>query len=145
MRSESVNCAADLKPFICMWESELEFICAIAAKSGAIETGGECYGYFTHANRPVILFVTPPGPKAVHRRMHFRQDLDFFNQTNHLLTERYGLNFLGTHHSHHMLGIEGVSRGDIISTQSIATRNGYQRMCQLVVPRIQEIERISGA
>jgi hypothetical protein len=123
----------NFSPYIYIWESEIQFICALASKSGFIETGGECYGYLSHAGRLVVLFVTPPGPNAVHEKAHFRQDLEFLNITNRLLTEYYGLNFIGTHHSHHGLGIEGLSPGDIQSTQAIARRNGYQRMCQMVV------------
>ena len=119
-------------PYLCIWESEVQFISALAVMSGFIETGGECYGHLSHAGRPVVLFVTPPGPKAIHEKAHFRQDLAFLDRTNRFLTESYGLNFLGTHHSHHSLGIEGLSAGDIQSTQAIARRNGYQRMCQIV-------------
>ncbi len=122
----------NFSPYIYIWESEIQFICSLASMSGFIETGGECYGYLSHAGRPVVLFVTPPGPNAVHEKAHFRQDIVFLNKTNRFLTDYYGLNFLGTHHSHHGLGIEGLSTGDIQSTQAIARRNGYNRMCQIV-------------
>jgi len=92
--------------FLFIWESELEQLCGQANDFGNIETGGECYGLFSHGGRPVIMLVTPSSPDAVHQRAHFQQDIAFLKRTNLYLLEEFGLNFLGTHHSHHKLRIE---------------------------------------
>jgi hypothetical protein len=105
----------------------------IATSFGNIETGGDCFGLFSHAGRPVIALVTPPGPKAVHNYAHFRQDVEFTKRVGNFLSYMFGLNYLGNHHCHHDLGIKGLSRGDITSAHSIALKNGYTKMCQLVL------------
>jgi hypothetical protein len=123
----------DFQPYIVIWESELKFISGLSAKWGEIETGGELYGLFTHAGRPVIMLATPPGTNAIHQVAHFRQCNDFFKHVNTLLIDEYGLQYIGNFHSHHELGINGLSPGDIHSTHLIASKNGYGRFCQIVV------------
>ena len=72
----SKNCPEYL-PYVVTWESELEQMCGQANDFGNIETGGECYGLFSHGGRPVIMLVTPAGTNAVHQGAHFRQDMAF--------------------------------------------------------------------
>jgi hypothetical protein len=79
------------------------------------------------------MFVTPAGPKAIHQYAHFRQDIDYLIFTSEILRTRFGLSFLGTHHSHHILDLKTLSGGDIKSTNVIARRNGYSRLCQIVL------------
>jgi hypothetical protein len=122
-----------VQPYISICESEARAMAGLAARWGSVETGGEVYGLMSHAGRPVIMLVTPPGPNSTHGVAEFTQDLDFLRKTNVLLKDYFGLQFLGTHHSHHTLNIKGLSRGDIRSTHSIAQKNGYRRLCQFVL------------
>lgn len=121
------------QPYITIWQSELEFICGLAFNSGCIETGGEFYGLQSHAGRLVIMFATPPGPEAIHGVAHFRQDIGFFRKVNQCLCDKYGLQYIGSWHHHHHLSIKGLSTIDIRSTNSVASRNGYHRLCQIVL------------
>jgi hypothetical protein len=139
----SKNCPEYL-PYVVTWESELEQMCGQANFFGNIETGGECYGLFSHGGRPVIMLATPAGPNAIHQSAHFRQDISFLEETNQYLVEECGLNFLGSHHSHHTLGIDGLSRGDIKSTNAIATKNGYSQMCQILITFSQLSNSVPG-
>jgi hypothetical protein len=120
-------------PYLNILESELQFIAGVASRMIGKETGGELYGLFTHAGRPVIMLATPPGSNAIHQVAHFRQCIDFFRKVNKLLKNKYGLQYIGNFHSHHKLGINGLSPGDIQSTHSIASKNGYKRFCQIVI------------
>jgi hypothetical protein len=120
-------------PYLNILESELKFISGLSAHWGEIETGGELYGLFTHGCRPTIMLATPPGPNAIHQVAHFRQCIDFFKQANAFCRDKYGLQYIGNFHSHHKLGIKGLSSGDIHSTHLIASKNGYRRFCQIVV------------
>ena len=88
--------------------------------------------------------ATPAGPNAIHQSAHFRQDISFLEETNQYLVEECGLNFLGSHHSHHTLGIDGLSRGDIKSTNAIATKNGYSQMCQILITFSQLSNSVPG-
>ena len=121
------------RPFIVIFQSELEAVAGVAVSAGAIETGGELYGLFSQARRSVISLAVPAGPAAVHDHAHFRQDIDYINRVSAYLRKKFAIQLLGNHHSHHELGIKGLSGGDIRSTHSIARKNGYQNMCQLLV------------
>ena len=121
------------KPFIVIFESELKVIAANAAEFGEIETGGDLYGLFSHAGRPVISLATPPGPNAIHETAHFQQDVEYTRNTSEHLRNKFAVQFLGNHHSHHSLGLERLSGGDVSSIHSIAHKNGYRSMCQLLV------------
>jgi hypothetical protein len=123
----------DLQPYVGIWRSEVQFMCGVASRWRNIETGGEVYGFISHAGRPVIMLVTPPGPKAIHRVAQFTQDLDFFKETDAFLRNNVGLQYEGSWHSHHHLDIEGLSPGDIHSTNAIALKNGYRRLAQFVL------------
>ena len=121
------------RPFVVIFQSEMEVIAGMAVAAGAIETGGDLYGLFSHARRPVIQLATPAGPKAVHEYAHFRQDTEYTQRLSTYLRSVYATQYFGNHHSHHILGIQGLSEGDIRSTHSIAHKNGYRNMCQLLV------------
>lgn len=121
------------RPFIVIFESELKAIASMALAAGSIETGGDLYGLFSHARRPVVFLAVPAGPNAIHDHAHFRQDIDYIKQVSAELRDKWAIQYLGNHHSHHNLGIKGLSGGDIRSTHSIAGKNGYANMCQLLV------------
>lgn len=123
----------ELPPYITIWQSELESICGVAFNSGCIETGGELYGLQSHAGRHVIMFATPAGPEAIHGVAHFRQDTNFVRKQNRYLGENYGLQYCGSWHSHHHLNIKQPSSIDILSANSVASRNGYHRLSQFVL------------
>ena len=116
-----------------IFQSELQAIAAIAAASGSIETGGDLFGLFSHAGRPMISLATPPGPLAIHEVAHFRQDIEFTKKVARTLLNRFAVQYLGNYHSHHTLALRKLSPGDILSTHSIALKNGYRTMCQLLV------------
>jgi len=121
------------KPYVGIWQNELQVMAELASRWGDIETGGEVYGLISHAGRPVIMLVTPPGPKAIHRVAQFTQDVDFFKETDVFLRNNFGLQYEGSWHSHHHLDIKGLSPGDIHSSNAIASKNGYWRLAQFVL------------
>ena len=121
------------EPYVIIFESELKLIAANAADWGAIETGGDLFGAFTHAGRPLILLASPPGQRSVHQTAHFQQDPDFTRWASDNLVARLGIQYIGNHHSHHSLGIHSLSMGDIQSAQSFSMKNGFRKLCQLLV------------
>lgn len=116
-----------------IFSSELEFISSLAAEWGSTETGGELYGLWTHAGRPMIMQATPPGPNATHQTAHFRQDIDYFMKMTEVIYKRFGLQFIGDYHSHHYLGLDHPSSGDARHIRSIATKNNLTRMVQFII------------
>ena len=118
--------------YVTIFESELRTIAGLSAQQRARETGGNMYGLFTRADRPVIQLVTGPGPKAVHAPAHFQQDIEFFQRTCAVLDDRYGLKWLGNWHAHHLLGLESPSTGDLAQVRSIAAKNDIRQWCDLI-------------
>ena len=119
-------------PYLAIYESELQYVAGHGEKCGGIETGGEVYGLKSHGDRLILMLATGPGPKAVHEKAHFQQDANFLKKTNADLSRRFGIQYVGNWHYHHYL-FKQLSSGDIQSTRSTAQRNGYNRLCQLLL------------
>ena len=120
-------------PYILIFESELNLIVANAAHWGAMETGGDLFGAFSHAGRPLIFLASPPGPNSVHEKAHFQQDPDYTRALSDTLGLTIGIQYIGNHHNHHILGLTRLSGNDVLSAQSFSRKNGYGRFCQLLV------------
>jgi len=121
------------KQYLAIFESELRFIADNAAAWNGSETGGDLVGYFTHQGRAVVQLATPPGPGARHEVTHFAQDFDYFNRVMGWLMEEFGLQYLGDWHSHHSLGLDHPSGGDKARIRSVALKNGYPTMQEIIV------------
>ncbi|MCK5341827.1 MAG: hypothetical protein KAR20_00405, partial [Candidatus Heimdallarchaeota archaeon] len=91
MCTERTKNAVYPQQYLIIWQSELQFMTGLAARTGCIETGGEMYGLQTHAGRLVIMLATPPGPNASHEIARFQQDIEFFRKTNSLLMNQFGI------------------------------------------------------
>lgn len=122
-----------LQPYISTWESELSLMANISIEAGSTETGGDLFGYLSHAGRPVIVMASPPGPNAVFESAHFRQDIESTKTIAIFLFNHFGMVYIGSWHCHHLLGINEPSRGDIRSNNKIAQKNGYEKTCQLIL------------
>lgn len=121
-----------LLPYINVWESELQFMASLTTLWGNVETGGDVYGYFSHAGRLTVVFIIPPGKNAIHDYMHYRQDTDFLKKIDYYLRSKYSVYYIGSMHSHHILLKKDLSDRDIYSTNIIARKNGYHRLCQFL-------------
>ena len=128
-------------PYVSIYQSEIEFFVGQAAHCSGNETGGEAYGLLSHAGRPVIMYVTPAGRNAIRERALFQQDTDFLKKTNAYLWDNFALQFIGTWHDHHDLSLKRLSPQDIYSTHRIASRNGYLRLCQILLTNENEATR----
>jgi len=104
----------------------------LAAHWDGIETGGALFGLLSHAGRPIIMFVTGPGPDAIHEVHRFCPDIDFLMKTVAFMRNHYGLQYTGNYHSHHDMPIKGLSGPDKKNLHSIAFKNEYHRLCQIV-------------
>lgn len=119
-------------PYLSIYESEIMQMAGLTAHWDDKETGGAMFGLFSHAGRPVIMFITGPGPGAVHEGGSFCPDIDFLMKAVDFMKKKYGLQYAGNFHSHHYLQIKGLSSPDIKNTQSIGSKNGYRSLCQIV-------------
>lgn len=123
-------------------ESELRYIAGLSAASRHKETGGALYGLWTRQGTPVVMYATGPGPHAIHEEAHFAQDISHFRNTDRDLKESFAIEYIGRHHSHHGLGLTEPSGGDVRSLSSLARRNGYSRLVELISTHDNEPEYI---
>ena len=131
MSSHSSEC--DRKDYIVMPQSEIQAIAEYAAAQGPIETGGICFGLWTRGGRPMILFVTGPGPNASHEYAHYQEDFEFFHRAVRTIEGTYGVQLLGNWHSHHVLGLAGPSGPDIAQVQSVCQANSFSSWMGIIV------------
>jgi len=134
--------------YLTIHESELRVIAGISAlwAEFRLESGGDGYGLWTHGGRLVILLVTGPGPKAIHKPAHFTQDIDFFHRTSGLIALKLGIQWTKTYHSHHFMTMQGPSSYDVGQVQNVATRTNFARWCEIVTTceRACAINRVRG-
>ena len=116
--------------FLVTWESEL---CAIASEASAwsVETGGDLFGRWH--DLPTIYLATKAGPKAQRDHAHFRLDVEYLRELSETLAADWELRYFGDWHSHHRLGLTSPSGGDKRRIVSIAGRNQFPAMSEIIV------------
>lgn len=128
-----------ITPYLIIYQSEIEAMVGQADRSKGNETGGELYGHLSHAGRPVIMYATSAGPNAIEEKTLFQQDIEFLKKSNIYLWETFAHQFVGTWHDHHNLSLKRFSPQDIDSTHRIASKNGYLRLCQVLLTNESEV------
>lgn len=98
-----------------------------------IETGGDLYGLWTDDGTPVIFLATGPGPKACSSKHKFQQDYEAIMRNEEYLFLRYGLQYMGDWHSHHIIGLRQPSSGDQRRIRNLLKQPGRKRMVELIV------------
>lgn len=116
-----------------IYESEIKAITAEAKQFPAIETGGDLFGTFTHGNMPIVWLASGPGPKARHYKGHFEQDTPFTTYWQRRLMGDFGIQYIGSWHSHHILSLLCPSAGDSKAAQRYALNHGRQRTVEIIV------------
>ena len=116
-----------------IYESERKAIIAATREFPDDETGGDLFGTFTHGGMPVIWLASGPGPKVRRNRVHFEQDSDFTTHWERRLKQEFGLQYIGSWHSHHRLGLREPSSGDREAARSYARNHNRQRTLEIIV------------
>ncbi len=76
---------------------------------------------------PVIWLTSGPGPKAKHLSTHFEQESAFTSDWQRRLMGHFGIQYIGSWHSHHTLSLNHPSSGDVKAAMAYAVRHGRQR------------------
>ncbi len=113
--------------------SEVAVIHGEVQRYPSIETGGDLFGSFTHGGLPVVWLASGPGPAAVRQRLEFEQDARFRSMWQKELMERFALQYVGSWHSHHSIGLKVPSSGDIGAVQAYAERHQRRRYVEIIV------------
>lgn len=116
-----------------IYESEVQAITGEARRFPDSETGGDLFGTFTHRNFPVIWLASGPGPNAKHLPTHFEQDVTFISEWQRRLMDEFGLQYVGSWHSHHKLSLNQPSGGDVEAARNYAARHHRQRTLEIIV------------
>jgi hypothetical protein len=116
--------------FLLTWESELRAIGA-EASTWSVETGGDLFGRW-HST-PSIHLATKAGPNAQRNNAHFRLDVEYLRQLGETFASDWALRYFGDWHSHHRLCLSAPSSGDRRRIRSIAGRNQFQGMIEIIV------------
>jgi hypothetical protein len=111
---------------VIIYKGELEYISRCILDYPDIETGGNFFGFYTTFRIPVIQYVLGPGKHSEHDPTHFKQDEAFFNVNADTLIKEHALHHIGTWHSHHKLGIDHPSGGDVNSISNGMKRDGLE-------------------
>lgn len=118
---------------ILIFDSELRALAAEANRNPTSETGGDLYGLWSYAGRPVIFLATGPGPRARGTAGDFQQDTQFMMEAAQFLLGDFGLQYLGDWHSHHWLRLEAPSEGDRRRIFNFAAKRGWKQMAEIIV------------
>lgn len=116
--------------FLITWESELRAI-ATDASAWSIETGGDLFGRWQEV--PTVLLATKAGPQAQRNHAHFRLDVSYLRQLSEMMASDWALRYFGDWHSHHRLGLTSPSGGDRRRILSVAGRNQFANMTEIIV------------
>ena len=119
------------RPSVSIFQSELVNIAGLAASAKHTEIGGSLFGLFG-SDQIVIMLAIPPGPNAKMGRTFFHDDHRYIEMVSNLLWNTFSIEFVGSQHSH-KINLDRPSLRDIQATHSIASRNGFKRLCQLII------------
>jgi transcriptional regulator with XRE-family HTH domain len=112
------------------WESELRAI-ATEAAAWSIETGGDLFGRWHDV--PTVFLATKAGPAAQRDHAHFRLDVAYLRELSEIMASDWALRYFGDWHSHHRLGLASPSGGDRRRISSVASRNQFANMAEIIV------------
>jgi hypothetical protein len=117
---------------VLMYEREARNIANLTLQYPDIETGGSLFGYWTHSGAPVVALAIGPGRRSRHAATSFHQDEDYLHHVGIALYDRHGLQHIGEWHSHHQLGLNKPSTGDINTVRLGMEQRGWSRFVLLI-------------
>jgi hypothetical protein len=112
--------------------SEIEYMSRCVLDFPNLETGGDLFGFWTHSGFPVIQYVIGPGPNARRTETTFFQDRQYLVKMGTFLRQQYGLQHIGTFHSHHQLSLSWPSRHDDRTITTAIETYGLKRFLLII-------------
>jgi len=126
---------------VLIYDSEIDRVAQLTVEYPDIETGGSLFGYWTHSGSPVVSYVAGPGQSSQHNVYSFYQDERYLHDLGTELYDQHGLQHVGEWHSHHRLGLNQPSSGDVDTVRSgMAGRNWLRFL--LLIATIEESPRL---
>lgn len=123
--------------FATIFKSDLEYISKCILDYPDIETGGDFFGFWNNLGLPVIQYVTGPGKKSYHNIAFFKQDISFLQKAGNAAYKCYGMQHIGSWHSHHKLGLAEPSGHDC-QTMANAIKNNNLNQFFMILGNIRQ-------
>lgn len=120
-----------------MFEEDIELIRSWVLKYPDHETGGTLFGLWTNGRNPIVHITLGPGENCRRTGFSFYQDLSYLERVGNILTRDYMLCHIGEWHSHHRLGLDRPSGGDV----STVVRNFPTGVCGFLLMIVNIISR----
>ncbi len=115
-----------------VYASELDVLVDEMHRHRNVETGGDLFGLWSHGDVPTVFLASRPGEAAVRQRLSFQQDVQSHRATEQAVWQTFGVQCIGMWHSHHSIGLEVLSRGDLGRTMRYARRSNRSRFVDLL-------------
>jgi hypothetical protein len=117
---------------VLIYEEEAKRIANYTLQYPDRETGGSLFGYWSHTGSPIVAFISGPGKGSQHNRTSFFQNENYLFNLGTELYDRHGLQHIGEWHSHHKLGLNEPSTGDINTILSGIEKQNWPRFLLLI-------------
>jgi hypothetical protein len=117
---------------VLIYRAEADRLGQLTFQYSDIETGGDLFGYWTHSGSPVVSYVVGPGQRSRHHRTSFYQDEGYLHDIGTDLYDQHGLQHVGEWHSHHRLGLNEPSQGDMDTVRSGMRQRGWSRFLLVI-------------
>lgn len=117
---------------VLVYQEEAKRIANLTLQYTDIETGGSLFGYWMHSGSPIISFASGPGLHSRHNPTSFYQDETYLLNLGTELYDQHGLQHIGEWHSHHRLGLNEPSQGDINTIFSGMRQKGWLHFLLLI-------------
>ncbi len=115
-----------------IYEDEAQRIARFARAWPDRETGGDLFGHWTHSGAPVVSYIIGPGRGAQHNVTSFYQQVDWLHEAGVSLYDRHGLQHVGEWHSHHRLGLNEPSAGDVRTVRNGMKARNWDRFVLMI-------------
>lgn len=127
---------------VLIYRHEADRLARLTLQYPEIETGGDLFGYWTHTGSPVVSYVIGPGLHSRHNPTSFYQDERYLHDIGTELYDQHGLQHIGEWHSHHRLGLNQPSYGDVDTVRLGMSQKHWPRFL-LLITTIQDQDAAS--
>jgi hypothetical protein len=124
-----------------MFESEMRVVAGLSNAWENTEVASSIYGLQADDGSFVIFLVTAPGQDAMCNSVSCQHDLPFFYRTTRIIEDAFGLKWIGDQHSHHWMGLNLPSAGDLDQVRSVTSKNGRGRWCGIITTKVRDTAR----
>jgi len=118
--------------FATIFKEDLEFISRCILDYPDIETGGDFFGFWNNLGLPVIQYVTGQGKNSYQAVAFFRQDLNYLLEVGNAAYQSFGMQHIGSWHSHHKLGLAHPSGHDDQTMANAINNNGLSQFFMIL-------------